>query len=164
MNKRTAQRSKNKGFTSSRIASRINESQAFESKLFPVAERVDSPKNKLFVVVARLNSSSAEFSRLQSGHFFRILPLISNQRWKKVLVWPLGRAAQVDMEPSSGRAFPASPKGDLQALLPMVAAQHQPGAGEDLLLIASRGIETPEEGGVRQNVKPAIAQHGEVVE
>jgi hypothetical protein len=157
MSKRRAQRGKSKGFTSSRIASHIGESHAFESKLLPAAERADSPKNLLFDVVARLEPGLAEFSHLlyqhlQSRRFFMILLLINDQWWKKVLVRPLGHLAQVDVEPSSGGAFPVAREGGLQVLLLMV------------VLIVSRGIEILEQAGVRRNTKPALAQHGEAVE
>jgi hypothetical protein len=123
--------------------------QGLESQLLLAAKWVDSPKNKFFGAVARLEPGLKEFShphyqRPQSRPLFRILPLISNYRWKKVLVRPLRRVAQIDMKPPPGWALPVVPEGDLQVLLPAVAAQHQPNAREDFMFVLSRGIEIPE--------------------
>jgi hypothetical protein len=105
--KREAQSGKSKGFTRSRVATRIGELQGLESQLLLAAKWVDSPKNKFFGAVARLEPGLKEFShphyqRPQSRPLFRILPLISNYRWKKVLVRPLRRVAQIDMKPPPG--------------------------------------------------------------
>jgi hypothetical protein len=74
----------------------------------------------------------------------------------------LGHVAQVDVEPSSGGASPAASKCNLQVLLPVVAAQHQPDTREDLVLIPSRGIEVTKQAGVWRNAQPPLTQHAKV--
>jgi hypothetical protein len=51
----------------------------------------------------------------------RCLLLIFDQLWKEVLVRPLGRIGQVNMEPPSGRAFLAALEGGLWLLVLSVA-------------------------------------------
>jgi hypothetical protein len=128
---------------------RINESQTLKIKLHLTAEREDPTKNKLSIAVASLKPNPMELShplyqRLQVRHLFRILPLIDDQQQKKMLVRPLGHVTQIDVEPSSGGAFPIAPEGDLHVLLPVVAARRQPDAGKYLVLIASRRVKVPE--------------------
>jgi hypothetical protein len=144
-----AQRSENKGFTRCGIATQIGESQTLKSKLHPTAEQEDPTKNKLFVAVASLEPNPMELSHplyqhLQVRHLFRILPLIDVQQQKKMLVRPLGHVTQIDVEPSSGGAFPTAPEGALHVLLLVVAAQRQPNAGKYLVLIGSSRVKVPE--------------------
>jgi hypothetical protein len=52
------------GFTLSRFAAGIRQPRAFKCQLLPVAKWVNSPKMKLFDVVARPESGLAEFSHM----------------------------------------------------------------------------------------------------
>jgi hypothetical protein len=101
--------------------------RALECQFLPAAKWADLPKNELVGVVTHLEPSSPKYShplyqRLQVRRFLRILPLVLEQRWKKVLLHPLGRVAQVNVKPSSRGAFLVAPEGDLQKLLLTVAA------------------------------------------
>jgi hypothetical protein len=112
--------------TSSRIATQTSKSQVLKGQFFPVAERADSPKNKLFGALTRLKPDLVELSYplyqcLQVVRLLQNNPLILDQRQKNMFVWPLGCIAQVNMKPPSGGAFPAAPEGDIQALLPVIA-------------------------------------------
>jgi hypothetical protein len=42
-----------------------------------------------------------------------LLPLILDQRRKKMHVWPLGSVTQVDVKPPLGGGFPSAPEGNL---------------------------------------------------
>jgi hypothetical protein len=100
------------------VATQISESQTLECQPLPVVDRADLLENELFNAVACLEPSPAEFSHslyqlLQVECFFRILTLILDQWWKKMLVRPIRRVAQVDVEPPSRGAFPAAPEGNL---------------------------------------------------
>jgi hypothetical protein len=81
-----------------------------------------------------------------------------------MLVQPLVHVVQVNVEPSSERAFPVAPEGDLQVFLSTIVAQCQPNAREDIVLIASMGIEIPKQAGVKWNAKPALVEHVEAAE
>jgi hypothetical protein len=151
--------------TSSRIVTRICESHALKGQLFPLAERADSPKNKFFGAVIHLNLGLVELSysryqHLQATCLLWNLPLILDQRWRKMFVRPLGCITQVNVKPPSGGAFAAAPEGGLQIFLLVIAAQCQPNVGEHFVLIVHHGIEVPEQAGDRWNAKLAVTQHG----
>jgi hypothetical protein len=84
------------------------------------------------------------------------LLLIFDQRWKKMFVRLLECVAQVNMKPPLGGVFPAAFEGNLQVIFPAIAVQHQPNAGEYLMLIVSRRRKILEQAGVRWNAKPEL--------
>jgi hypothetical protein len=105
----------------------IDEPRALKCQLLPVAEWVDSPKDELFSIVSCLKPAPTKinhpfYQRLQARHHLKIVSLILDQWWKKMLVRPLGHIVQVDMKPPSGGTFQVAPKRNVQVFLPMVAA------------------------------------------
>jgi hypothetical protein len=65
------------------------------------------------------------------------------------------------METPSRRTLSATPEGGLQVVILAVAPKSEPQATEQLLLIASQGIEVLEQGSIQRNALPTLAHHAE---
>jgi hypothetical protein len=113
--------------TSRWVVGWIGKLRAFECQFLPMTEWANPSKSKLFDVVTCPKTTLAELShlldqRLQARCQFRFLLLIINQRWKEMLVRPLGFDVYVNKEPFLGRAFLSALECGIQIFIPAAVA------------------------------------------